>query len=448
MSYISNTKKDLENMLKEIGMNSIEELFADIPEEIHLRGDLDIPAAMPEHELIAYFREIAAMNKAFHKLPDFIGAGSYFHYVPAVVKDILSRAEFYSAYTPYQPEVSQGTLQSIFEFQTYICQLTEMEVANASLYDGATALAEAALMAHRANNRSEILLSGAIHPEYRKVVQTYLKNMGLKITEISFAADGQLDIAELNKKISKDTCAVAVQSPNFFGVIEDWQKIFLAPDDKKIMKIAVITEPLSLALLNPPGRFGADIVIGEGQSLGLHAAFGGPTVGFMSTKMDHVRRMPGRLAGMAYDHEGNRGFVLTLSTREQHIRREKATSNICTNQALCALAVTVYLSLLGPAGLKKMAQVNLQRAHYLQEKLCTHPQCQLLFKSPFFNEFVIRVNGSIDKLSHKLYEEGIIAGLPLKKFYPQFDDCILVNVTELHNKDILDLYIEKFIKEL
>ena len=301
---------------------------------------------------------------------------------------------------------------------------------------------------HRVNNRTEVLLSNSIHPEYRKVVGTYLKNMGMKIIEIPFTEDGQLDITHLKNIINKETCAVALQNPNFFGVLEDYQKIFTALDDKKIMKVVTITEPLSLALLNPPGRFGADIVVGDAQSFGLHPAFGGPTVGFMGTKTEHLRRMPGRLAGMANDNEGNRGFVLTLSTREQHIRREKATSNICTNQALCALAVTVYLSLLGPAGLKKIAHVNLQRAHYLQEKLCDHPQIQLLFTSPFFNEFAIRINGSLEQIIHKLFEDGIIAGLPLKKFYPQFDDCLLVNVTELHNKEILDLYIENVIKEL
>lgn len=447
MSYISNTDEDLQKIFKEIGISSVEELFSDIPKEIRLKEELDLPPSLSEKELIDFFQKIAAKNKQFKELPCFIGAGNYFHYVPAVVKDIVSRSEFYTAYTPYQAEISQGTLQATFEYQSFICILTQMEVSNASMYDGATAVAEAILMAQRINNKSEVILASSLHPEYKEVVKTYLKNVNISIKELPFTETGEVDIEELGKKLTADTSAVIIQNPNFFGVIEDYQKIFPLLDEK-VMKIVVITEPLSLGILKPPGQFAADIVVGEGQSFGLAPAYGGPGFGFLATKYEYVRKMPGRLVGVAYDNKGNRGFVLTLSTREQHIRREKATSNICTNQALCALAATVYLSLLGPKGLKKLANLNTQNAHYLQEKLCKNSNCNLKFKGPFFNEFTLEINSSVDKLLHHLYDDGFIGGLHLKKFYPELENCLLINCTEMHNKEIMDRFIESFLRFL
>jgi len=443
MSYISNTDKDLELMFKEIGISNAHELFACLPKELLLQKEPDLPDALPEQQLLNYFNQLSKINKSFPELNIFIGAGSYFHYVPAVVNAVLSRSEFYTAYTPYQAEASQGTLQAIFEFQTFICQLTAMEVANASMYDGASALAEAMLMANRINNRPEVILANSIHPEYKQVVSTYLRNIGLSIQEVPFLPNGKIDLEYLSNKITPNTCAVAIQNPNFFGIIEDYEEIFSRIKDDKIIKIVAITEPMSLALLKPPGQFGVDIVVGEGQSFGLYPCFGGPTLGFLATKTEHVRRMPGRLAGIAYDNEGNRGFVLTLSTREQHIRREKATSNICTNQALCALAATVYLSALGPAGLQKTANINIQNAHYLKEKICNLPNCHLKFNGSFFNEFVIQFDSDIDNILNLLLTNKIVAGLPLKKFYPQLSNCLLINVTEMHTKSMMDNYITK-----
>lgn len=443
MSYISNTEKDLELMLKEIGIKDTQELFSCLPKELLLKSEPDIPESYSEQELMQYFGKLSSLNNSFNDMSIFLGAGSYFHYVPAVVNAVLSRPEFYTAYTPYQPEASQGTLQAIFEFQTYICQLTGMEVANASMYDGATALAEAILMANRINNRSEIILAETIHPEYKQVVRTYLKNFGITIQEVSFLSNGKIDLNDLNKKINPQTCAVAIQNPNFFGVIEDYEEIFGLLQSREVIKIAVISEPLSLALLKPPGDYQADIVIGEGQSFGMYPCYGGPTLGFMSTKIDYVRKMPGRLAGIAYDSHGNRGFVLTLSTREQHIRREKATSNICTNQALCALAATVYLAALGPKGLKKIANVNFQNAHYLQEELCKLNKCYLKFDAPFFNEFVIGFDADVDSILEACLKEKIIAGLSLKKFFPNMQNCLMINVTEMHTKSMIDNFLKK-----
>lgn len=447
MSYISNTEEDLKKIFNEIGISSEEELFSDIPKEIRLKKELDLPPSLSEKELISFFDGIASKNKQFKDLPSFLGAGNYFHYVPAVVKDIISRSEFYTSYTPYQAEISQGILQATFEYQSLICFLTEMEVANASMYDGATALAEAVIMANRINNKSEVIIFSSLHPEYKEVLITYLKNSHIRIKELPYNEIGKADISQLKNNLSTETSAVIIQNPNFFGVIEDYKEIF-SNLDEKIIKIVVITEPLSLALLKPPGRYGSDIVVGEGQSFGLPPSYGGPGFGFMATKNEYVRKMPGRLVGVAYDNKGNRGFVLTLSTREQHIRREKATSNICTNQALCALAATVYLSLLGEKGLKKLANLNIQNAHYLQEKLCLNNNCRLKFKAPFFNEFTLQIKAPIDKLMHQLYAEGFIAGLPLKKFHPELADCLLINCTEMHSKEIIDNFINKFLQAL
>ncbi len=443
MSYISNTEKDLETILQAIGINRTDELFSCIPKELILKAEPAIPNALSEQSLFQYFKNLGSLNNTFNDYSMFIGGGSYFHYVPAIVNAILSRSEFYTAYTPYQPEVSQGTLQAIFEFQTYICQLTAMEVANASMYDGASALAEAILMANRINNRTEVLLASSIHPEYKQVVKTYLKNFGISIKEIPFLQSGKIDIKNLVEHITSNTCSIAIQNPNFFGTIEDYEEIFNSITDNNIIKIVAITEPLSLAILKPPGDYQADIVVGEGQSFGIYPCYGGPTLGFMATKMDYVRKMPGRLAGIAYDKDGNRGFVLTLSTREQHIRREKATSNICTNQALCALAATVYLSAVGPKGLQKTANINIQNAHYLKEEICKLKKVHLKFNAPFFNEFVIQFDSNLDEILSKLLKEKIIAGISLQKYYPNLSNCLLINVTEMHNKSILDNYLNK-----
>src|SRR6266567_113198 len=386
MRYIPNSPDERQAMLADIGLKSIEDLFDQIPQQLRLNEPIGVGDPISEPELLEYFRTLASRNGTDY--PSFLGAGAYSHFIPVIIDSLISRAEFFTAYTPYQPELSQGTLQYTFEFQTMICQLAGMEVANASLYDGSTAVAEAVLMANRVTRRSRFIIADTVHPQYREVVSAYTKNLGLRIEHVDHSETGTLDPTSMG--IDKDTAAVVVQSPNFFGCVEDLAAIGEAAHDAGALLVVAITEPVSLGVLKPPGECGADIVAGETQSFGIPLSYGGPYCGLFATLDKHVRQMPGRLVGEARDNEGRRGYVLTLSTREQHIRREKATSNICTNQGLFALMATVYLATMGKRGVQEVARQNLQKAHYAASRISKLDGIDLPFDSPFFNEFVVR----------------------------------------------------------
>jgi glycine dehydrogenase subunit 1 len=434
MRYLPNSPRDRDEMLSAAGFRSADELFSQIPHSLKLRKPLNLPGPLSEQELLEFFQDAAA--RSGREYVSLLGAGAYSHYRPVAIDALLSRGEFFTAYTPYQAEIAQGTLQAMFEFQTLIAQLTGMDVANASLYDGSTATTEAALMAMRITRRNRIVVARTLHPEYRQVLATYVRHQRTAVAEIPWSASGEIARAQLETAIDPETAAVIVQSPNFLGVIERTQPIAEAAHRNGALLIVVITEPLSLALLKPPSD--ADIVCGEAQSFGVPVAFGGPYAGFLATHERFIRQMPGRLVGETRDTEGRRGFVLTLATREQHIRREKATSNICTNQSLCALAATVYLCLLGKNGLKALAQQNFSKAHYAARMLAAAPGWSLPFSSPFFNEFVIRTPGETDALLGGLEREKILGGLHLRRFYPEFEDHLLVCVTEMVSRSVLD----------
>lgn len=416
-------------MLAEIGIDSIEQLFSGIPEKLRLRRLLDIPRALTEPELIDYFRERSAKNRV--EGASFIGAGIYRHHIPIIIDALISRSEFYTAYTPYQAEIAQGTLQAIFEFQTYIAQLTGMEVSNASLYDGSTGLAESILMAQRVTRRSKFLIAKTVHPEYRAVVATYAKNLGIHVELLDYTADGRVDLDKLDRSLRDDVAAVAVQSPNFFGAIEKTSDISDIAHKHGALSIVNVCEAVSMGILKPPET--ADIVIGEAQALGVPMSFGGPHVGFLATHEKFVRQMPGRLVGMGKDHSGRRGFVLTLSTREQHIRREKATSNICTNQSLCALMATIYLATVGPKGLREICEQNILKTNYAVSQIQSRTSHRVLFPAPRFNEFVVQ-----------LKDEGRrnLPGLHLSRFYPELGNSILICVTETARKDQIDALVK------
>ncbi len=442
MRYIPNTAKDCQEMLHTIGVESIDELFADIPSSISLQRELDLPAPHSEMELVNMLGSLSEMNASVDKYVSFLGAGAYNHFVPSVVKHLILRGEFATAYTPYQPEISQGTLQAIFEFQTLICQLTGMDVANASMYDGASALAEAVIMGSRMNKRSDVLVSTALHPEYRQVVNTYTKQSEISVQEIGFSSQGKTDIGAICSQISECTSSVVVQYPNFFGVVEDLAKLAELTHEYNALFIVTIPEPVSLGLLAPPGKFDADIVVGEAQAFGNHLNYGGPYVGFCAIKKDPkgkiLRQMPGRLVGETKDAEGQRGFVLTLATREQHIKRERATSNICTNEALCALACTIHLTMLGKRGLKELAYQNFQKTEYAKDAINRLDGYDLLFDGPGFNEFAVKTPLPVDLIHQRLIEQKMIGGLNLQKYYPQFEEAMLLCVTEQHTKEDLD----------
>lgn len=439
--YVPNTQKQQAEMLSEMGMGSIEELLAVIPPEVRFQGELDLPKALSELELTAHLRALAAKNKNTEEYPCFLGAGAYDHYIPAVIGHLLSRQEFYTAYTPYQAEISQGTLQAIFEYQTMICELTGMDVANASMYDGPTAAAEAALMAVRSVGRPEILVSEALHPEYRQALKTYGRFAGFDLQKIG-SDNGRLNLADLEAKISGKTAAVIVQNPNFFGVIES-----LAPLGELVKKhqafFIVSADPLSLGILKPPGEAGADIVVGEGQALGTPLSFGGPYLGFFAAKKELMRQIPGRIVGETTDRMGRRGFVLALQTREQHIRREKATSNICSNQSLNALAATIYLTVMGKQGLREVAELCLQKARYAQERLVATGRFTPAFTAPFFKEFMVKSRSPVSEVNRHLLTEGIIGGYEVGRDYPEYKDGWLVAVTEKRTKEEIDRLAEK-----
>jgi glycine dehydrogenase subunit 1 len=434
MRYIPNSPDERTAMLQNIGVAGIEELFQQIPENLRFNSPIGIGEAMSEPDLIAYFRDLASKNATdFHS---FLGAGAYSHFIPVVIDSLISRSEFFTAYTPYQPELSQGTLQYIFEFQTMTCQLTGMEVANASLYDGSTGLAEAVLMAQRITRRDKFIIADSVHPQYREVVELYTKHMGLQFDYAQHDESGAFDISNLI--VDKETAAVVVQSPNFFGCIEDLQAIGEAAHEAGALLIVAVAEGISFGALKSPGACGADIVVAEGQSFGIPLSYGGPYCGMFATLEKYIRQMPGRLVGETKDHHGRRGYVLTLSTREQHIRREKATSNICTNQGLFALMATIYLATLGRKGVQEVAQQNLQKAHYAANEIAKLEGFSLPFSAPFFNEFVVRTPQPANEVTRSLLGKKILGGIALEAYYPEMSDALLVCVTETTKKEAID----------
>lgn len=435
MRYIPHTPDDLRRMMEALEISDISELFSPIPESARLNRPLDLPPALSEAELDSHMVALSRKNADPETWASFLGGGIYRHYIPAAALALASRSEFSTAYTPYQAEVSQGTLQAIFEFQTLICQLTGMEVANASMYDGAEAFAEAALMLLRiARKRNRLLVARSIHPEYRATLKTYASRLSVSIEEIPFDKQtGRIDAAALEKSLGNDVVGVMIQSPNFFGVVEDLPTLKRACESFGALLGVTISEPLSLGILNPPGAYGAAVVCGEAQSFGAPASFGGPGVGFFAGRMSDVRNMPGRLCGETVDSDGQRGFVLTLAAREQHIRREKATSNICTNQALIALMATMYLALLGKNGIRKLAGINLSRTEYAKKAIGS----ALKFSGPTFNEFVASA-GDVPQKLDLLKKKNILGGVHLGRWYPELDDCLLISVTEMNSKEQID----------
>lgn len=442
MPYIPHTDKDAKYILKAVGAGSIDELLSALPAALRVKGRLDLPGSLSEQELKGLLKDLSSRNATVGEYSSFLGAGAYNHYIPSIVDSLISRSEFYTSYTPYQPEISQGTLQAIFEYQTLVCQLTSMDVANASLYDGASAVAEAVLMARRITGKDGIILSAALHPEYRETVKTYLVGAGNHISEALYCTDAGTTLPEaLERSLSDDTACVVVQHPNFFGSLEDLGSLSEAVHRKKALLIAVITEPVSLGLLKPPGALGCDIVVGENQSFGNPLSYGGPYLGFLATKTEFVRQMPGRLVGQTVDKNGNRAFCLTFSTREQHIRRERATSNICTNHGLCALAASIHMASLGEAGLRKLARLNFSKAEYLKEKL-KGIGVPLAFKTQTFNEFTIRLDKDPEPVLKALLKKKIIGGLALKRFYPELKGHILITATEMNSKEEMDAFTD------
>lgn len=436
MRYIPNSPEERAEMLAEIGLKQPEDLFRSIPAELRLGRQLKIVGPLAETEVLDAMNAMASKNTAVGK-PSFLGGGVYSHYSPTIVDHLIQRSEFFTSYTPYQPEISQGTLQYIFEFQTLICQLTGMEVANASMYDGSTAMAEAYLMAQRVTGRNRIIVADTVHPQYRQVAETYTQHGEAEI----IVAEHDPETGKLAdiRGLDNNTAAVVVQSPNFFGCIEDLAKIADAAHSVGALFIVVVTEAISLGILKPPGAYGADIVVGEGQSFGIPMSFGGPHVGLFATQEKFIRQMPGRLCGIAYDKAGRRGFVLTLSTREQHIRREKATSNICTNQGLIALAATIYMETLGRKGLREVAIRNLQNSAYAAEKISAISGYSIPFTAPRFNEFVVRGPRPANEVLETLRAEfGILGGIALSDYFPAQPNDFLVCTTELNTREQIE----------
>jgi len=438
MPYFPNTPDDERAMLEAIGVGSIEELFESIPAELRLGRPLDVPPAMGELELSALMSELAARNLPAGQAVCFLGGGSYDHFIPAVVDTIAGRGEFYTAYTPYQPEASQGTLQAMFEYQTLVAQLTGMDVSNASLYDGGSATAEAVLMALAATRRSgRVVVARSVHPEYRQVLRTYLTNLDTELVEVP-TPPGAIVPEELEAAVDQETACVVVQHPNFFGCLEEVDAVAEIAHRAGALLIVVV-DPISLGILKRPGDYGADLVVAEGQSLGSPMSFGGPYLGILACREQFMRRLPGRLVGQTVDRRGNRCFVLTLQTREQHIRREKATSNICTNQGLLALRAAVYLALMGPSGMRQVAELCLRKARYALERLTAARTISPAFDRPTFKEFVVRVeDGDVDGLLAKALDDNIFAGVPLRRWYPELADGLLVAVTEKRTKEDVD----------
>ena len=429
-------------MLDNIGVASTEKLFSGIPQSSRLNRPLNIAAEKSESEVLAELRRLAAANSGVSEWDSFLGGGSYNHFIPTVVDHLVSRSEFYTAYTPYQPEISQGTLQAIFEFQTMICQLTGMDVANASMYDGASACAEAALLAVRAGKkRHKVILSRALPPQYRETVRTYCQYLNVELVEAPLA-EGVTDLVALEALLDENSAAVIVGYPNYLGNIEDLAAIAEKAHDAGARLVAAVPEPLALALYKSPGELGADIVVGEGQSFGIPMSFGGPGIGFFAVKDKDMRSLPGRLVGETTDLDGKRGFVLTLATREQHIRREKATSNICSNQGMCTLMVGIYLALHGKQGLRKLAEVNYAKASYAKNKIAALEGYQLAFVAESFNEFVVLCPGPVAELKVRLQEQGILPGIAIGRDYSEFANGLLICVTEQNSREQIDRLVE------
>ena len=434
MRYLPKSPADREAMLKTVGARSIDDLFAPIPAEYRLNRDLNVPRQMAEAEIVDWFRERSRENGDGYTT--FLGAGAYSHYRPVIIDSLISRGEFLTAYTPYQAEISQGTLQSIFEFQTMICELTGMEVANASMYDGSTAAAEAVMMAIRLTGRRGVVVAGSVHPEYREVLATYAFHQGMPLATVPFAGSGRLDPKQLDKLITADTACVLIQSPNFFGTVEDVEAIAELAHARGAMLVVAIAEAISLGIVEPPRS--ADIIAMEAQSFGVPLGFGGPYCGVIATREQYVRQMPGRLVGQTTDRSGKRGFVLTLATREQHIRREKATSNICTNHSLCALAAAVYLTYMGSHGLHDVAEVSFKRAHGLAERLATLPGWEMAFpERHFVNEFPMRVPKA-SAIVRRLGRKGILGGLEVSRWFRELRDVLTFTCTEVNDPEALD----------
>jgi glycine dehydrogenase subunit 1 len=435
MRYLPKSPGERLEMLKQIGAGSIDDLFSTIPQEYRLERDLEVPRQMGESEIVDYFRNAAQNSAAGYT--SFLGAGAYRHYRPVIIDSLVQRGEFLTSYTPYQAEITQGTLQAIFEFQTMICELTGMEIANASMYDGSTGAAESVTMAVRVTHRSGVLVARTVHPEYREVMQTYAQHQGLAAQALPFGEDGRLDLAALEQSVSEETACVLIQSPNFFGVVEDIPAISQIVHQKGALLIVSIAEAISLGVVRPPAE--ADIVSIEAQSFGVALSYGGPYCGVIAAKEKYLRQMPGRLVGETVDTEGRRGFVLTLSTREQHIRREKATSNICTNQALVALMATIFLTVYGKEGIRELALHNLAKANYAAEQFAAVGGARLLFAaSPRFHEFVLETSESPEQLNTQLLKQKVIGGLPLGRWYPELGNASLWCTTELNTREQID----------
>lgn len=436
MTYIPHTPEEVQEMLQAIGVQKLDDLFSTIPNSLQIK-ELNLPDELSEQDVLKKMENLAGKNW----VPElsFLGAGAYEHYIPAVVDQLVSRGEFYTAYTPYQPEASQGTLQAIYEYQSLMCQLTGMDVSNASLYDGATALAESLLVAYHATERKNFLVSKLVHPEYRLVLKTYIQAMGGHLIEIPWKEDGTTDLDFARQKLGSDVAAVCIQNPNFFGCIEDLSAFSEEAHRHEALMIGCVN-PISLGLLTPPGECGADIACGEGQPLGNTISFGGPYLGFFTCREKWLRKVPGRLVGQTVDRSGRRAFVLTLQAREQHIRREKATSNICTNQSLNALTACVYLCAVGKEGLRQIATLNVLRSHSLSEKLSKIRGCGMKFSAPFFNEFVLQIPTSARDILAELQKQNILGGLDLSVYEPEMRNSLLVCATETKTDEDLNAY--------
>jgi glycine dehydrogenase subunit 1 len=438
MRYLPTTREEQRAMLDVIGAGSIGDLLVGVPEKARLARPLALAPALAESDLIRHLRELAGRNADADTHACFLGAGSYDHYIPSPINHLISRGEFFTAYTPYQPEASQGTLRTIFEYQTMIAELSGMDVANASIYDGASSLAEAALMAQATTSRPEIALAGGVHPLHRRVVATYCSGPGLRLRDVP-GPDGVVDLDAARRLVGEQTAALVIQSPNFYGCLEDIRAAAEIAHAAGAL-LVVSADPVNLGVLEAPGRLGADIYVGEGQGLGVPMSYGGPNLGVFAATQALVRRMPGRLVGATVDVDGERGFVLTLQTREQHIRRAKATSNICTNVALCALMATIYLSLLGKQGLAKVGELSAAKAHYAAERLAAIPGVSLRFRAPFFKEFVLALPTPPERVVARLMKDRILAGVPLKSFDRHLKDCLLVAVTEQRTREEIDRF--------
>ncbi|MDD5194466.1 MAG: aminomethyl-transferring glycine dehydrogenase subunit GcvPA [Candidatus Omnitrophica bacterium] len=439
MPYILNTEKDIKEMLEAIGAANFEDLFKHLPREILLKEPLRISSGKDEQETRKIVESLARKNLPLGRFNSFLGAGCYDHYIPAALSYLIGRAEFLTAYTPYQAESSQGSLQTIYEYQSYMCLLTGMDVSNASLFDGASALAESALMSLRITKKKKVIVSSSMHPEYLRVLETYLSGLDFIIKEIPFDAAGLIDIEAFKRALSDDTACLALQSPNFFGLVED-VKMLSALTKQKNALVIMVTNPMSLAILKEPYKCGVDIVCGDGQALGGNVNFGGPSFGFLATRNEFMRQMPGRIVGKTVDCQGKPAYCLTLCAREQHIRREKATSNICSNQSLNAMAAAIYLALMGKEGIKEAALHSMNLAHYLYESLSKINGVKVIFSNTFFNEFIWQVEDA-KKIIRKLRKKNIIAGFYMGDAYREFRDCILSCCTEKKSKEDIDDFI-------